>query len=142
MTEFTPLQSLIGGALIGAAAVLLMALHGRIAGITGILGGLLPPGRAPDRGWRIAFLAGAVASLLAYRGVVGRMVEFASPASLPALLIGGVLVGIGVTFGAGCTSGHGVCGLARFSVRSLAAVLTFMAAAATTVFVSRHILGV
>jgi uncharacterized protein len=142
MTEFTPLQSLLGGALIGAAAVLLMALHGRIAGITGILGGLLPPGAAPDRGWRIAFLGGAVASLLAYRVLVGRMVEFASPASLPVLLIGGVLVGIGVTFGAGCTSGHGVCGLARFSVRSLAAVLTFMAAAATTVFVSRHILGV
>ncbi len=142
MTEFTPLQSLAGGALIGTAAVLLMVLHGRIAGITGILGGLLPPGAAPDRGWRIAFLGGAVASLLVYWALFGRMVEFASPAPTWALLIGGLLVGIGVTYGAGCTSGHGVCGLARFSARSLAAVLTFMATAAATVFVSRHLMGV
>jgi uncharacterized protein len=141
MTEFTPLQSLLGGALIGTAAALLMALHGRIAGITGILGGLLPPGAAKDWGWRLAFLGGMVAAPLAYRIFAKVPLEFSSTASAPALLIGGLLVGIGVTYGAGCTSGHGVCGLARFSVRSLIAVQTFMATAVITVFISRHVLG-
>ena len=141
MTAFTPIESLIGGALIGIAAVLLMALHGRIAGITGVLAGLLPPAPTSDRGWRIAFLAGMVASPLLFWAVFGRTVsiDVATPGGL--LLISGVIVGIGVTFGSGCTSGHGVCGLARLSGRSLVAVPVFMAAAALTVFVVRHVLG-
>lgn len=141
MTAFTPIESLIGGALIGLAAVLLMVLHGRIAGITSILAGLLPPAPAPDRGWRIAFLAGMVASPLRFWAVSGRTVsiDVAAPGGL--LLISGVIVGIGVTFGSGCTSGHGVCGLARLSRRSLVAVPIFMAAAAVTVFAVRHVLG-
>ena len=141
MTEFTPLQSLAGGALIGTAAVLLMALHGRIAGVTGILGGLLPPGAARDWQWRVAFLVGMISSPLIYTAFVRSPFPYQSSASLLTLLTGGAIVGIGVTLGAGCTSGHGICGLARFSPRSLAAVLTFMATAAIAVFVTRHVLG-
>lgn len=141
MAEFSPLQSLAGGALIGLAAVLLMAVHGRIAGVTGILGGLLPPATAEPKGWRIAFLAGMVAAPLAYILFFATPIPFVSPASLGTLLIGGVIVGVGVTYGAGCPSGHGVCGLARFSPRSLAAVPTFMGTAAATVFITRHVLG-
>jgi uncharacterized protein len=141
MTEFTPLQSLLGGALIGVSSVLLMAVHGRIAGMTGVLGGLLPPGIAADWQWRLAFLAGMIAAPLAYSAASAVPPGFQSQASWPTLLVGGVIVGIGVTYGAGCTSGHGVCGLARFSKRSLAAVLTFMATTALTVFVTRHVLG-
>ncbi len=141
MTEFTPLQSLLGGALIGLSAVLLMAVHGRIAGITGILGGLLPPGIVTDWPWRLAFLGGMLLAPFAYAAVSTVPPGFSSPGSWPALAAGGVIVGIGVTYGSGCTSGHGVCGLARFSPRSLAAVLTFMATAALTVFVARHVLG-
>ena len=141
MTEFTPLQSLAGGALIGAAAVLLLALNGRIAGVTGILGGLLPPDAARDWQWRVAFLVGMIGSPLIYAALVRWPIAFQSSASLPTLLLGGAIVGIGVTLGAGCTSGHGVCGLARFSPRSLAAVATFMTTAALTVFVTRHVMG-
>ena len=133
-------QALAGGGLIGAAAVLLMALEGRIAGISGIVGGLLPPAPAPDRAWRVAFLAGLVAGPL----LVGALV--AGPAiGGPAVGIGGaiaagLLVGVGTGLGSGCTSGHGVCGLARLSPRSLAATLTFMATAGVTVFVLRHLI--
>ena len=141
MTEFTPLQALAGGALIGTAAVLLMALHGRVAGITGILGGLLPPGASSDWAWRVAFLAGMTGSPFVYALLSGAPIPFQSTASFTTLLAGGAIVGIGVTYGSGCPSGHGVCGLARFSPRSFAAVGTFMASAALTVFVVRHILG-
>ena len=141
MTEFTPLESLAGGLLIGAATTLLMLVHGRIAGITGILGGLLPPKLSTDWTWRATFVMGMLAAPIAYVVVVGRPLPFHSVASLPLLLASGVLVGIGVTYGAGCTSGHGVCGLSRFSLRSLAAVATFMATAAATVFVVRHAIG-
>jgi uncharacterized protein len=139
MTEFTPFASLGGGILIGLAAVLLMALHGRIAGMTGILAGLLPP-VAPDWAWRAAFLVGAIAApalLLASGGSVA----FDAPVSTTALLIGGLLVGIGVTYGSGCTSGHGVCGMARLSPRSIVATLVFMGSAFATVFVVRHVIG-
>lgn len=139
MTDFTPLQSLLGGALIGLSAVLLMALHGRIAGITGILSGVVPP-LAADWHWRAAFLLGAILAPLAFVGLGGK-IAFEVPVSTGALLAGGVLVGIGVTFGNGCPSGHGICGLARLSKRSLAAVLTFMAAAFATVYLIRHVLG-
>jgi uncharacterized membrane protein YedE/YeeE len=141
MTEFTPLASLLGGALIGLAAVLLMAVHGRIAGMTGILSGLLVP-QQDDWTWRAAFLAGAVAAPAVIVAVLGRAdVPFESLVPLPWLAAGGILVGLGVTYGGGCTSGHGVCGLARLSPRSFAAVLTFMATTGLTVFLIRHVFG-
>ncbi|MEZ5810116.1 MAG: YeeE/YedE thiosulfate transporter family protein [Rhizobiaceae bacterium] len=139
MTEFTPLMSLAGGVLIGLAATLLMALHGRIAGMTGILSGVIPPVTG-DWPWRAAFLAGAAIGPLLYV-LVGNEVAFAVPVSPAMLIVGGLVVGIGVTYGAGCTSGHGVCGIARFSPRSIAATVVFMAAAAVTVFVVRHVIG-
>lgn len=140
MTEFTPFASLLGGALIGLAAVLLMAVHGRIAGMTGIVSGLLVP--QGDWGWRAALLAGAVAAPAAIVAVLGpAAIPFESLVPLPWLAVGGILVGIGVTFASGCTSGHGVCGLARLSPRSLAAVITFMATTGITVFLVRHVFG-
>ena len=139
MTDFTPIQSLIGGMMIGLSAVLLMALHGRVAGMTGILTGVIPPA-APDWPWRAAFLAGAIVAPVIYLAA-GGVIPFEVPVSTAALVIGGLLVGIGVHFGNGCPSGHGICGLARLSPRSLAAVLTFMLTAFVTVFVVRHVIG-
>lgn len=141
MTEFTPWLSLLGGSLIGLAAVLLMASHGRIAGMTGILSGLVPP-LSHDWGWRAAFLAGAIgapALIIAFGGPSA--VPFESPVPGPWLILGGLIVGVGVYFGSGCTSGHGVCGMARLSPRSIAATLVFMASTAATVFVVRHMFG-
>lgn len=140
MTDFTPVQSLLGGGLIGLAAVLLMALHGRIAGVTGILSGLLPP-VAADRAWRAAFLAGAVAAPFLIVTLTGAAIPFASPAPWGWLVAGGLIAGIGVSFGGGCTSGHGVCGMARLSRRSIAATLTFMPTAGLTVYAVRHGIG-
>lgn len=141
MTTFTPFASLLGGALIGLAAVILMATHGRIAGISGILSGLLPPGAA-DRAWRAAFVAGAVGAPMLIVMLSGNAaIAFESPVPAPWLVVGGLIVGIGVQFGSGCTSGHGVCGMARLSARSIAATLTFMATTTVTVFVVRHVLG-
>ena len=139
MTDFTPIQSLIGGMMIGLSAVLLMALHGRVAGMTGILTGIIPPA-ASDWPWRAAFLAGAIVAPVIYLAA-GGAIPFEVPVSTAALAIGGLLVGIGVHFGNGCPSGHGICGLARLSPRSLAAVLTFMLTAFATVFVVRHVIG-
>ena len=136
MTEFTPLASALGGALIGLSAVLLMALHGRIAGITGILSGIVLP-LNPDWQWRAAFLAGAILAPLIYL-LAGNPIPFAVPVSTGMVLFGGFLVGIGVTFGNGCPSGHGICGIARLSPRSITAVTVFMAAAVVTVFIVRH----
>lgn len=138
-TEFTPLMSLAGGILIGVSAVLLMAVNGRIAGMTGILSGIIPPISA-DWGWRAAFLAGAIVAPLVVI-LAGGTIEFSVPVSMPVLVAGGVIVGIGVYFGSGCTSGHGVCGIARLSPRSIAATLTFMVAAVATVYVIRHVAG-
>jgi uncharacterized protein len=140
-TVFTPLQSLAGGALIGLASVLLMLTLGRIMGATGILAGILTPSAHPGGGWRIALLAGMVSGPLAVLALTGQMPEIQVPVSMPMLLIGGVLVGIGVTYGSGCTSGHGVCGMARLSRRSIAATLTFMLTTGVTVYVVRHIVG-
>ncbi len=139
MTEFTPWMSLAGGVLIGLSALLLMAGLGRVAGITGILAGVLPR-VVQDFDWRLAFLAGMVLApwLLARAGVP---IPFSIPVSVLSLAIGGVIVGVGATLGSGCTSGHGVCGNARGSLRSVAATLTFMVTAAITVFVLRHVLG-
>lgn len=138
-TEFTPIASLIGGALIGFSAVLLMALHGKIAGMTAIVAGVLPP-VSSDWGWRAAFLAGAMlapAAIVAFGGSV----PFAVPVSTVALIAGGIIVGVGVTYGSGCTSGHGVCGIARLSPRSIVATLVFMATTFATVYVVRHVIG-
>ncbi|MGE4372076.1 MAG: YeeE/YedE family protein [Xanthobacter sp.] len=140
MTEFTPWSALIGGALIGLAAVLLMAFNGRIAGMTGILTGLIPP-QAPDRAWRAAFLIGAIAAPTLLLLIPGVSIHFESPTPTRWLVVGGLLVGMGVCFGSGCTSGHGVCGMARLSPRSIAATLTFMVTTALTVFIIRHVVG-
>jgi uncharacterized membrane protein YedE/YeeE len=139
MTAFTPVASLLGGMLIGVSAVLLMALHGRVAGLTGILSGIIIP-LAPDWQWRAAFVAGAIAAPLTWL-VAGAEIPFAVPASIPMLIFGGFIVGIGVTFGNGCPSGHGICGIARLSSRSLVAVAAFMTTAFVTVYVVRHIFG-
>jgi uncharacterized membrane protein YedE/YeeE len=130
-------QALLGGALIGAAAVLLMFGLGRIAGISGIVGGLL----GPDRLWRLAFIAGLLAGPLLV-GLVLRRDPVGLPAvGLPLLAVAGALVGLGTGIGHGCTSGHGVCGIARLSPRSLAATCIFMLAGGVTVFVVRHLVG-
>jgi uncharacterized membrane protein YedE/YeeE len=140
-TAFTPWASLFGGVLIGLSAVMVMALFGRIAGIAGITQGAMAlPGAAKDRDWRWAFLAGLILAPLAVT-VLGGTVEQTVPDNLGGMALAGLLVGLGTALGSGCTSGHGVCGLARLSGRSLAAVVTFMAAGFVTVFVLRHILG-
>ena len=140
MTEFTPLMSLLGGTLIGLSAVLLMVFHGRIAGMTGILTGLLPP-VAPDWAWRAAFVAGAIVAPMLILSLSSEAIGFDSPVATPWLAISGLIVGVGVYFGSGCTSGHGVCGMARLSPRSIAATAIFMATTTATVFIVRHVLG-
>ena len=140
-TAFTPWASLFGGVLIGLSAVMVMALFGRIAGIAGITQGAMAlPGAAKDSDWRWAFLGGLILAPLAVT-VLGGTVEQTVPDNLGGMALAGLLVGMGTALGSGCTSGHGVCGLARLSGRSLAAVVTFMAAGFVTVFVLRHILG-
>jgi uncharacterized protein len=129
-----------GGLLIGLSAVLLMAFSGRIAGISGILGGLLPPRPAEDWPWRLAFVAGLVLAPTILRAMAGFDGIGAPTAGLGVLIPAGLLVGAGTTLGSGCTSGHGICGLARLSPRSLVAVTGFMATAIATVFVMRHVL--
>ena len=133
------LGGLIGGALIGGAAVMLLAINGRIAGISGILSGLLTATAPGERPWRAAFLAGLVAGAGAWAFVTGRFPLTMQAHGAP-LLLAGLLVGAGTRLGGGCTSGHGVCGLARRSPRSLAATVTFIAAGMLTVFVTRHVL--
>ncbi|MEP9373816.1 YeeE/YedE family protein [Mesorhizobium sp. KR1-2] len=140
MTEFTPFASLFGGTLIGLAAVLLMAFNGRIAGMSGILGGILPP-VSPDWAWRAAFLVGAFAAPALILTAGGYDIPFQTTVSTPWIVVSGLIVGIGITYGSGCTSGHGVCGMARLSVRSITATLAFMVTTAVTVFVVRHVLG-
>lgn len=140
MTEFTPYASAIGGLLIGLSAVLLMLTNGRIAGMTGIFSGVLPP-PASDWPWRAAFIAGAIAGPIAYTLATGQAIAVETPISTGMLVLGGLVVGVGVTYGSGCTSGHGVCGMARFSRRSFVATCSFMAATFATVFVVRHVIG-
>ena len=138
-THFTPIASLIGGLLIGAAAALFVLVNGRIAGISGILGGLLRPAQR-DIGWRLAFLGGVVAAPILFR-IFSTLPEIRVDAGWLTLIGAGLLVGIGTRYSAGCTSGHGICGLSRLSPRSLVATLTFMAAGFLTVFVVRHVFG-
>jgi uncharacterized membrane protein YedE/YeeE len=137
---FTPYASLAGGVLIGVAAAMFVLLNGRIAGISGILGGLLKPVKG-DISWRVAFVLGLVASPLLY-ALFAVVPTPHIDASWGALVLAGLLVGVGTRYGSGCTSGHGVCGLSRLSPRSLAATVAFMGAGFVTVFVIRHVLGV
>lgn len=139
MENFTPYSAVAGGALIGLAAALLWVANGRIAGISGILGGL-GNASANDIGWRVAFLAGLVAAPLFYLLVEGPP-AIAVQAGPLVLIAAGLLVGFGTRLGGGCTSGHGVCGIARLSRRSIAATGLFMAAGAVTVYIARHVLG-
>ncbi|MEO9530857.1 YeeE/YedE thiosulfate transporter family protein [Roseibium sp.] len=141
MTEFTPLLSFLGGTLIGLATVALMAVHGRIAGINGIVSGFLTTQFRQDWAWRAAFLGGMIVSPLVMLGLTGQLPEISVPSSPVLLLVGGFLTGIGTTYGSGCTSGHGVCGMSRLSARSIVATLTFMATAVVTVFLTRHVFG-
>ena len=134
---FTPWSSLFGGMLIGLAAAMFVLLNGRIAGISGVLGGLLMPVRG-DVMWRVAFVSGIVAAPLAY-SLFQVLPPVQIDADYAALVVAGLLVGVGTRYGAGCTSGHGVCGLSRLSLRSLAATATFMGAGFATVFVLRHV---
>jgi uncharacterized membrane protein YedE/YeeE len=136
---FTPWQSLAGGLLLGLGAALFVLFNGRVAGISGILGGLLRPGRG-DLAWRLAFLAGLVGAPLAY-SLVAAMPEVDIDAGTGMLVAAGLLVGIGSRFGSGCTSGHGVCGIARRSPRSMAATATFVLAGFLTVYVLRHVIA-
>ncbi|MFT7773849.1 YeeE/YedE family protein [Roseateles sp.] len=136
-TAFTPASALLGGLVIGGAAALLVLLGGRIAGISGILGGLLR--RVPgERGWRLAFVAGLLISPWIYAAVAAPL-RPRIDAGWGLLLVAGLLVGIGTRYGAGCTSGHGVCGLSRLSWRSAVATAVFMVAGFATVFVLRHL---
>jgi uncharacterized membrane protein YedE/YeeE len=136
---FTPWSSLAGGVLIGLSAALLILGSGRVAGISGIVGGLLKPG-GPDTTWRLAFLGGLLVAPLMWR-LFAALPEAQPVAGGGMLVVAGLLVGIGTRYGSGCTSGHGVCGLSRLSPRSLVATLAFMGAGFATVYVVRHLLG-
>ncbi len=137
LSQFTPWPSLVGGLLIGASAAAMFVLEGRIAGISGIVGGVVRP-RAGDVSWRATFLAGLFAGGLVLRFAMPASFD-ETPASLPVLVVAGLLVGFGTRLGNGCTSGHGVCGLGRRSPRSLAATLTFMLTGALSAFVVHHL---
>jgi uncharacterized membrane protein YedE/YeeE len=139
MEDFTPISGFAGGLLIGLAAALMLLLNGRVAGISGIVGGLLTL-RLRDTAWRAAFVAGLVIGALAYLSTADQTTPVRVITSLPAILVGGLLVGFGTRLGSGCTSGHGLCGMARLSGRSVAATATFFGVAMLTVFVTRHIL--
>lgn len=138
-TNFTPWASLAGGILIGLAAALLILMNGRVLGVSGILGGLLPP-RGGDTGWRVSFLLGVFAAPLAYRWLTPDHLAQAPriDASWGWLILAGLLVGAGTRYGSGCTSGHGVCGLSRLSPRSVLATLIFMATGFLVVYLVRH----
>jgi len=139
MTEFTPISGLIGGMMIGLAAVLFLLFNGRVAGISGIAGGMIG-GRASELGWRAAFVIGLIVGPLIVALIRGSMATVTVQTTWPWLIVAGLLVGFGTRLGAGCTSGHGVCGLARGSRRSLVATVLFFAVAVVTVFVTRHLL--
>lgn len=136
---FTPWSAAVGGVLIGMATAMFVLLNGRVAGISGILGGLLKPVRG-DVGWRAAFILGLVGAPLVY-ALMAAVPKLNIEAGNGAVLLAGLLVGVGTCYGSGCTSGHGVCGIARLSRRSLAATATFMLAGFCTVFVTRHLFG-
>ena len=138
-THFTPWSALAGGIVIGAAAAMFVLLNGRIAGISGIIGGLLRP-EGGGASWRLAFIAGLLLAPAAY-ALLSELPVPTIDAGFPLLVLAGLLVGVGTSYGSGCTSGHGVCGISRLSPRSIVATLAFMAAGFATVFVLRHLLS-
>lgn len=142
MTPFTPLAGLAGGVLIGLSAVLLMAAYGRIAGLSGIFGGLLTLCFGEEFSWRAVFIAGLLVGAIAMP-VLGLFDtgSIAFPGGPLLIAAGGLLVGLGTAIGAGCTSGHGICGMSRLSLRSTVSTVIFMAVAVATVFITRHALG-
>lgn len=140
MTEFTPVTALAGGALIGLASALLLLAGGRIAGVSSITAGVLRLERG-DTGWRLAFVVGLAIGVVAFGAAGGSLADITIEADWVTLVAGGLLVGVGTRLGGGCTSGHGVCGISRFSIRSIVATIVFMAVAALTVFVARHVVG-
>jgi uncharacterized protein len=141
VTEFTPIASTLGGMLIGVAAVLLMAFNGRIAGVSGMVGRLMPPYAGNDPIGAFWFVLGLVAAPLTYQAFTGAWFAQTVSMQLGLMAGAGILVGFGATYGGGCTSGHGVCGIARVSPRSVAATATFMLTAFITVYVMRHVIG-
>jgi uncharacterized protein len=140
MEHFTPVSALLGGLLIGLAAAILLLFNGRIMGVTGITGGVLQPQRQ-DLLWRLLFLGSLAIAPVLYSMVTAKPILIEVTGSLPILMIGGFLVGLGACVGSGCTSGHGVCGLGRLSKRSLVVTVTFMITSFATVFVMRHMIG-
>jgi uncharacterized protein len=141
MTSFAPIPGLIGGILIGLSAVILMLTVGRIAGICGIVVNAMTATSVMDRSWRLAFILGLpLGALLVTALGLKDWSGLAFPATIPMTVVAGLLVGVGTTLGSGCTSGHGICGLARFSMRSVTATATFMATGAVTVFIIRHLI--
>jgi uncharacterized protein len=137
--NFTPFSGLVGGLLIGLAAALLLLLNGRISGISGIVGGLLAP-KSSDAGWRVVFVVGLLLGAFIYMLATGGTIPVTMQASLPVLVVAGLLVGFGTHLGSGCTSGHGVCGIARLSKRSIVATSVFFGVAMLTVFLTRHVI--
>ena len=137
---FTPVSAMIGGALIGASASMMLALNGRITGISGILGGLVRPQRG-EVSWRATFLAGLLVGGVLLALAYPRAFPTASATPVALTVLAGLLVGFGTQLGGGCTSGHGVCGISRFSTRSILATVTFMATGALATFVVQHVLG-
>jgi uncharacterized membrane protein YedE/YeeE len=137
--NFTPVSGLIGGLLIGLAAALLLLINGRISGISGIVGGLVDP-KSSDTGWRIAFVAGLLLGAVAYALATGGAITITMQVSVPVLVAAGLLVGFGTRLSSGCTSGHGVCGIARLSKRSIVATSVFFGVAMLTVFLTRHVI--
>ncbi|MEC7762210.1 MAG: YeeE/YedE thiosulfate transporter family protein [Pseudomonadota bacterium] len=140
-TAFTPWASLIGGLLIGLGTVLLMAVRGNVLGATGILAGFMTPSSSSDWAWRAVMILGMISAPIAILLATGGFPTIEVPVNRWMMVIGGVIVGIGVTYGSGCTSGHGVCGIARLSPRSITATLTFMLTAGITVYILRHVIG-
>ena len=141
MENFTPLSALIGGSFIGFSAVIMLAGNGRIAGISGILGGAISS-RGEERRWRVLFLAGLLLATLLYQFISSSPITIETQASPEFLVVAGLLVGFGTRLGSGCTSGHGICGIARFSGRSFAATATFMLFGFITVYVTRHLMEI
>lgn len=137
---FTPEMSFLGGMLIGIAALILMLSKGRVLGVSGILSGLISPASAFEFTWRLAFVAGTILAPILFYVLTGTMIEFTAVAQSWQLYGAALLVGIGTAYGSGCTSGHGICGISRLSVRSIIAVMTFMTTAVATVFIIRHLM--
>ncbi|WP_138422961.1 YeeE/YedE family protein [Maritimibacter alexandrii] len=140
-TAFTPWASLIGGLLIGLGTVLLMAVRGNVLGATGILAGFMTPSSSSDWAWRAVMILGMISAPIAILLATGSFPTIEVPVNRWMMIIGGIIVGVGVTYGSGCTSGHGVCGIARLSPRSITATISFMLTAGITVYILRHVIG-